>query len=85
MQLSIFYLQDQPDFIVKYDVVTESLLTDQLHVHNFIWILAFAICLSTASSDSVSYLLLLTKEGILAVTLYCKMSCIANPSSSKTE
>ena len=32
MQLSIFHLQDEPDLTVKYDLVTETLLTDQLHV-----------------------------------------------------
>ena len=32
MNLSIFHLQDQPDSMVKYDLVTETLLTDQLHV-----------------------------------------------------
>ena len=32
MQLCIFHLQDQPDLMAKYDLVTETLLTDQLHV-----------------------------------------------------
>ena len=32
MQLSLFHLQDQPDLMVKYNLVTETLLTDQLHV-----------------------------------------------------
>ena len=32
-QLSIFDLQEQPDLMVKYDLVTKTLLTDQLHVH----------------------------------------------------
>ena len=31
-QLSIFDLQEQPDLMVKYDLVTKTLLTDQLHV-----------------------------------------------------
>ena len=31
MQLSITHVQDQPDSRVKYDLVTENLLTDQLH------------------------------------------------------
>ena len=32
MQLSIFYLQDPLDLMVKYDLLTETLLTDQLNV-----------------------------------------------------
>ena len=32
MQLSIFHLQDQPYLMVNYDLLTEILLTDQLHV-----------------------------------------------------
>ena len=68
MQLSIFHLQDQPVLMVKYDLVTETLLTDLLHVQ---WILALAICFPTATSDGVRCLLLLTKGGILAVTLFC--------------
>ena len=32
MQLAIFHLQDQPDLMVKYDLVTKTLLTDLLHV-----------------------------------------------------
>ena len=32
MQLSIFHLQDQPDLMLKYDLVTETLLTDLLPV-----------------------------------------------------
>ena len=76
MQLSIFHLQDQPDLMVKYDVVTETLLTDQLQ----------SLPLLTATSDGVSCLLLLTKGGILAVTLYRKnKSCTLNPLSKKIE
>ena len=32
MQLSIFHVQDQPDLMVKCDLVTETLSTNQLHV-----------------------------------------------------
>ena len=31
MELSIFHLQDELDLMVKYDLVTETLLTNQLH------------------------------------------------------
>ena len=53
--------------MVKYDLVTETLLTDLLHV--LYESLTLAIRLPTAASDGVSFLLLLTKVGIL-VFLY---------------
>ena len=51
-----------------------------------IWIPPLAIPFPTATYDGVSCLLLLTKGGILAVTLYCKnKSCTIKPLWNKTE
>ena len=72
MQLSTFHQQDQPDLMVKYDLVTETLLTNQLHVLYESLPLLFAFQLQLL----VICLLLLTKGGILAITLYYKsMPC----------
>ena len=64
--------------MVKYDLVTGTLLTDQLQV--------LAIHFPTAASDGVSCFLLVAKGGIISVNLYCKnKSCTLNPLSNKTE
>ena len=82
--LSIFHPQDQPDLMVKYDLVTENSFNRPI-IYS-IWILALAIHFPSATSDGVSCLLLLTKGGIPAVTLYCKKkSCALKPLSNKTE
>ena len=76
MQLSIFHLKDQPDLMVKYYLVTGTLLTalyeSLLSLLN--------PCFPTATSDGAGCLLLLTKGGTLAVTLRCKnKSCTLKP------
>ena len=32
MQLSEFHPEDQPDLMLKYDLINETLLTSQLHI-----------------------------------------------------
>ena len=77
MQFSILPLTDQPYLMIKYNLVTETLLTNKFQVH--------VTYFPTTASDGLSCFLLLIKAGILSVTLYCKNnSCTLNPLSNKT-
>lgn len=78
MQLPIFDLTDQPDLMIKYNLITKTLLTNQFQV--------LGIYFPTTTSDGGSCFLRLTKAGILSVTFYCKnKSCTLTPLANKTD